>query len=118
MHEGPQRIGKVFNNVALRPGMVLSNEPGYYRADGFGIRIENLELVTEIATQGDFNVLGFESLTRCPIDVRAINVNMLTKPELNWLNDYHAKVWNEVSPLVKGEVQAWLRQATQPISHV
>ncbi|MDZ5516336.1 aminopeptidase P family protein [Vibrio fluvialis] len=118
VHEGPQRIGKVFNNVALRPGMVLSNEPGYYRADGFGIRIENLELVTEIATQGDFNVLGFESLTRCPIDVRAINVNMLTKPELNWLNDYHAKVWNEVSPLVEGEVQAWLRQATQPISHV
>ncbi len=117
VHEGPQRISKVFNNVALLPGMVLSNEPGYYRADGFGIRIENLELVVEVETQGDFNVNGFESLTRCPIDVRAINVNMLTKPELNWLNDYHQKVWDEVSPLVEGEVKAWLKQATQPIAH-
>ncbi len=117
VHEGPQRISKVFNNVALLPGMVLSNEPGYYRADGFGIRIENLELVVEVKTQGDFNVNGFESLTRCPIDVRAINVNMLTKPELNWLNEYHQKVWDDVSPLVEGEVKAWLKQATQPIAH-
>lgn len=117
VHEGPQRISKVYNPVALRPGMVVSNEPGYYRADGFGIRIENLELVTEFTTQGDFSVLGFQSLTRCPIDVRAINVNMLTKPELKWLNQYHQTVWQEVSPLVEGDVKAWLQQATQPLQY-
>ncbi|ENM3964664.1 aminopeptidase P family protein [Vibrio cholerae] len=119
VHEGPQRIAKVHNSVALRPGMVLSNEPGYYRADAFGIRIENLELVTEFATQGDFSVLGFESLTRCPIDKRAIEVNLLTKPELHWLNQYHQKVWDEVSPLIKEtHVRDWLQQATSPLSHV
>ncbi|MDQ2164341.1 aminopeptidase P family protein [Vibrio anguillarum] len=117
VHEGPQRISKVFNNVALLPGMVLSNEPGYYRADAFGIRIENLELVVEVETQGDFSVLGFESLTRCPIDKRAININMLTRPELTWLNDYHQKVWDQVGPLVEGDNKAWLRQATLPIEH-
>ncbi|GHY18985.1 aminopeptidase P family protein [Vibrio cholerae] len=119
VHEGPQRIAKVHNSVALRPGMVLSNEPGYYRADAFGIRIENLELVTEFATQGDFSVLGFESLTRCPIDKRAIEVNLLTKPELHWLNQYHQKVWDEVSPRIKEtHVRDWLQQATSPLSHV
>ncbi|MDP4491651.1 aminopeptidase P family protein [Vibrio sp. AH4] len=118
VHEGPQRIAKVHNGVALRTGMVLSNEPGYYRADAFGIRIENLELVTEFDTQGDFSVLGFESLTRCPIDKRAIEVNLLTKPELNWLNQYHQKVWDEVSPLIKDEAtHQWLAQATSPLSH-
>jgi len=118
VHEGPQRIAKVHNGVALRPGMVLSNEPGYYRADAFGIRIENLELVTEFDTQGDFSVLGFESLTRCPIDKRAIEVNLLTKPELNWLNQYHQKVWDEVSPLIKDEAtRQWLAQATSPLNH-
>ncbi|MDE1233057.1 aminopeptidase P family protein [Vibrio aestuarianus] len=117
VHEGPQRISKVFNNVALLPGMVISNEPGYYRADAFGIRIENLELVVEVETKGDFSVLGFESLTRCPIDKRAINVDMLTRPELAWLNDYHQKVWQQVSPLVEGETKEWLRQATSAIKH-
>ncbi|NGZ67550.1 aminopeptidase P family protein [Vibrio aestuarianus subsp. cardii] len=117
VHEGPQRISKVFNNVALLPGMVISNEPGYYRADAFGIRIENLELVVEVETKGDFSVLGFESLTRCPIDKRAINVDMLTRPELAWLNDYHQKVWQQVSPLVQGETKEWLRQATSAIKH-
>ncbi|MEZ9624827.1 aminopeptidase P family protein [Aliivibrio fischeri] len=117
VHEGPQRIAKVVNNTALLPGMVLSNEPGYYCADEFGIRIENLELVVEIETQGDFSVLGFESLTRCPIDKRLINVDMLNRPELAWLNNYHQKVWNEVSPLVDGEVKEWLKQATAELSY-
>lgn len=117
VHEGPQRISKVYNPIALRPGMVLSNEPGYYRAEQFGIRIENLELVVEVTTQGDQPMLGFESLTRCPIDTRAIDINRLTKPELAWLNQYHQQVWQEVGPLVTGEVKAWLEKATQPISH-
>ncbi len=117
VHEGPQRISKVVNNTALIPGMVLSNEPGYYRADEFGIRIENLELVVEIATDGDFSVLGFESLTRCPIDKRLINIDMLNRPELAWLNDYHQKVWHDVSPLVTGETKEWLRQATAKLDY-
>ncbi|WP_456296497.1 aminopeptidase P family protein [Vibrio sp. AK197] len=117
VHEGPQSISKRQNTVALMPGMVLSNEPGYYRADGFGIRIENLELVVEHETQGDFSVLGFESLTRCPIDKRNINVDMLTNAELEWLNDYHQKVWNAVSPLVTGQDKTWLQQATSPLRH-
>lgn len=117
VHEGPQRIAKAVNPTALLPGMVLSNEPGYYRADAFGIRIENLELVVEVATQGDHHMLGFESLTRCPIDQRNINVNLLTRPELKWLNDYHQKVWQDISPLVDGEVKQWLEQATQPLDY-
>ncbi|CAM3124455.1 aminopeptidase P family protein [Vibrio mytili] len=117
VHEGPASISKRQIDVPLLEGMVLSNEPGYYRADAFGIRIENLELVVETPTQGDFSVLSFESLTRCPIDKRNINVDMLTRPELAWLNDYHQKVWDEISPLVEGDVKEWLRQATLPVAH-
>ncbi|HDM8156411.1 aminopeptidase P family protein [Vibrio harveyi] len=117
VHEGPASISKKQIDVPLTEGMVLSNEPGYYRADAFGIRIENLELVVETPTNGDFPVLSFESLTRCPIDKRNINVDMLTRPELAWLNDYHQKVWDEISPLVEGDVIEWLRQATLPVAH-
>ncbi|MEG3693710.1 aminopeptidase P family protein [Vibrio coralliirubri] len=117
VHEGPQSISKKLIDVPLVEGMVLSNEPGYYRADEFGIRIENLELVVELPTQGDFSVLTFESLTRCPIDKRNINVDLLTRSELAWLNDYHQKVWNDVSPLVEGDTLEWLRQSTIPLTH-
>ncbi|MEF1203800.1 aminopeptidase P family protein [Vibrio owensii] len=117
VHEGPASISKKQIDVPLTEGMVLSNEPGYYRADAFGIRIENLELVVETPTNGDFPVLSFESLTRCPIDKRNINVDMLTRPELAWLNDYHQKVWDEISPLVESDVKEWLRQATLPVAH-
>ncbi|MEZ8826750.1 aminopeptidase P family protein [Vibrio amylolyticus] len=117
VHEGPQSISKRPITVPLEAGMVLSNEPGYYRANEFGIRIENLELVKEIETEGDFSVLTFESLTRCPIDHRNIQVDMLTRPELSWLNEYHQKVWNDISPLVEGNVKTWLEQATQKLSH-
>ncbi|MFH4617360.1 aminopeptidase P family protein [Vibrio diabolicus] len=117
VHEGPASISKKQIDVPLTEGMVLSNEPGYYRADAFGIRIENLELIVETPTNGDFPVLSFESLTRCPIDKRNINVDMLTRPELAWLNHYHQKVWDEISPLVEGDVKEWLRQATLPVAH-
>ncbi|WED21800.1 aminopeptidase P family protein [Vibrio sp. JC009] len=116
VHEGPQRIAKVANSVALLPGMVLSNEPGYYREEEFGIRIENLEIVVEVETHGDFNVLGFESLTRCPIDKRCIEVSLLTPLEINWLDEYHQKVWNDLSALVESDVYNWLKQATSPIA--
>lgn len=117
VHEGPASISKRLIDIPLAKGMVLSNEPGYYRAEQFGIRIENLELVVELPTQGDFSVLTFESLTRCPIDARNIDINLLTRPELAWLNDYHTKVWDDLNGLVNGEVQTWLRNATLPLSH-
>ncbi|MBV7300448.1 aminopeptidase P family protein [Enterovibrio paralichthyis] len=115
VHEEPQRIAKAPNTVALLPGMVLSNEPGYYRADAFGIRIENLELVVEVPTQGDMTVLGFESLTRAPIDRRLVDVSLLTDSEIAWWNDYHRKVWQDVSPSLQGCDLAWLEQATKAL---
>ncbi len=117
VHEGPQSISKRLINVALEEGMVVSNEPGYYRADAFGIRIENLELIVKQETQGDFPVLAFEPLTFCPIDKRVINVNLLTKPELAWLNDYHEQVWNKLNKLLSENDRAWLRQATSPLAY-
>ncbi|NOI68176.1 aminopeptidase P family protein [Vibrio sp. 99-8-1] len=116
VHEGPQSISKRPITVALQAGMVVSNEPGYYRADHFGIRIENLELVVEKETGGDFVALGFESLTRCPIDKRNIVVSMLTDKEVDWLNKYHRQVWNDVSPLVSEDAKIWLSSATSPIT--
>ncbi|ROV61430.1 aminopeptidase P family protein [Vibrio ponticus] len=118
VHEGPASISKKQIDVPLVEGMVLSNEPGYYRAEQFGIRIENLELVVELPTQGDFSVLAFESLTRCPIDLRNIDVNLLTRPELAWVNDYHQKVWQDLNQLIEDEpAKQWLRQATHALSH-
>ncbi|PSU44721.1 X-Pro aminopeptidase, partial [Photobacterium aphoticum] len=116
VHEGPQRIAKVYNPTALLPGMVLSNEPGYYRADAFGIRIENLELVVEIETAGDMHVLGFESLTRAPIDRRLVDISLMTDSELAWLNRYHETVFAAISPALEGDDLAWLEQATAPLS--
>ncbi len=118
VHEGPQRISKAPNTVALLPGMVLSNEPGYYRADAFGIRIENLELVKEIATTGDMPVLGFQSLTRAPIDYRAMDLSLLTDSELAWVNGYHQTVWDEVSPLLTDDTDtlSWLKNATNALT--
>ncbi len=115
VHEGPQGISKVVNRTALVPGMVLSNEPGYYRAEAFGIRIENLELVVEKQTQGDLTMFGFESLTRCPIDKRNIKSSLLTDSEIHWLNTYHQTVFSEVSPLVDGDVLDWLSEACKPL---
>ncbi|OZS45468.1 aminopeptidase P family protein [Photobacterium sanguinicancri] len=116
VHEGPQRIAKVYNPTALLAGMVLSNEPGYYRADAFGIRIENLELVVEVPTQGDMTVLGFESLTRAPIDQRLIDLSLMNDVELAWLNNYHQTVLAALSPSFDGEDLVWLEHATKPLS--
>ncbi|MDV5171867.1 aminopeptidase P family protein [Photobacterium rosenbergii] len=116
VHEGPQRIAKVHNPTALLPGMVLSNEPGYYRADAFGIRIENLELVVEVETAGDMTVMGFESLTRAPIDRRLVDLSLMTDAELNWLNNYHQTVFDVLSPSLQGDDLAWLKLATAPLA--
>src|SRR5712672_3213435 len=116
VHEGPARISKL-GTAALRRGMILSNEPGYYKTDGFGIRIENLELVIAADVAGAERPLNaFETLTLAPIDRRLIDLNMLSGEELSWLNDYHARVRHEVRPHVDEATKVWLDAATAPLS--
>ncbi len=117
VHEGPHRIAKVPNHVALEPGMIVSNEPGFYKIDGYGIRTENLQFVTPATPieGGERPMLGFETLTLAPIDRRLIVVEMLTAAERTWLNSYHAKVLAEIGPRVEADVQAWLEAATAPL---
>lgn len=115
VHEGPQRIAKAPNTQALLPGMVVSNEPGYYRAGAFGIRTENLLAVRKASGDFEREVLEFETLTLCPIDIRLIDIAMLTKPERAWLNAYHARVREELEDLVAEETKPWLIAATQAI---
>jgi Xaa-Pro aminopeptidase len=117
VHEGPQRISKAPNTVALRPGMILSNEPGYYKEAAYGIRIENLQVVTppKDIPGGERPMLGFETLTLAPIDRRLILPGLLTQEEREQLNAYHARVLAVVAPQVEPEVAAWLEQACGPV---
>jgi Xaa-Pro aminopeptidase len=121
VHEGPQRIAKVTGAQAgtgqgLLPGMILSNEPGYYKAGEYGIRIENLVLVEsrDIAgAEGDF--CGFETLTFVPIDRALVDVSLLTPAERAWWNTYHTRTHALLAPLLDGADLAWLEQACAPI---
>jgi Xaa-Pro aminopeptidase len=117
VHEGPQRIAKV-GVTPLEPGMILSNEPGYYRPGEYGIRIENLILVTEPqpVEGGDIEMMGFETLTLAPIDKRLVDTSLLTRAELHWLDTYHARVLAEIGPMVDAPTRAWLEMATSPFS--
>ncbi|MGJ8564862.1 MAG: aminopeptidase P family protein [Alphaproteobacteria bacterium] len=117
VHEGPQRISKAPNKVVLQPGMIVSNEPGYYKTGGYGIRIENLQYVTEAADipGGERPMHGFEYLTLAPIHRDLVVTDMLTHEERNWLNAYHAKVFDVIGPLVSGEVKTWLKTACAPL---
>ncbi|MBV8918813.1 aminopeptidase P family protein, partial [Bradyrhizobium sp.] len=112
VHEGPARISKL-GTTPLKRGMILSNEPGYYKTDGFGIRIENLELVVVAEIAGAERPMnGFETLTLAPIDRRLIDAALLSDAELDWLNAYHARVRAEVRPALDEATKAWLDQAT------
>jgi len=116
VHEGPARISKL-GATPLKRGMILSNEPGYYKTDGYGIRIENLELVTAADITGAEKPMNaFETLTLAPIDRRLIDVSMLSKDELDWLNAYHARVNREVRSQLDEADQLWLDDATAPLS--
>ncbi|CUW41563.1 Xaa-Pro aminopeptidase 1 [Magnetospirillum sp. XM-1] len=115
VHEGPQRISKVGNTVALKPGMILSNEPGYYKTGAYGIRIENLVLVTPLAPPAgaERDLLGFETLTLVPIDRALVAAEMLDAAERDWLNAYHARVRGEIMPLLSEPAERdWLERAT------
>ncbi|MDP2698611.1 aminopeptidase P family protein [Thalassospira sp.] len=117
VHEGPARISKAANTIALKPGMILSNEPGYYKEGEYGIRIENLMAVTEIkAPSGaDRPMLGFETLTFSPIERRLIDVALLEDDELKWLNDYHAQVYGMYADDLDEDHRLWLQKATAPL---
>ncbi|MBW9157859.1 aminopeptidase P family protein [Clostridium sp. FP2] len=116
VHEGPHRISVAANTVKLEKGMVVSNEPGVYKAGKHGIRIENLVVVEEIENTlygGQF--MKFETLTLCPIDLEAIDVSLLTVEEKTWLNNYHKTVFEKLSTYLKGEELEYLKQATVAI---
>ena len=121
VHEGPQRIGKPHGGQAgtsepLRAGMFLSNEPGYYKPDHYGIRIENLVLVEPREIPGgDMPMLGFETLTFAPIDKTMIAPELLSGEERAWLDAYHADVWRIVGPQLEGDARAWLEEACTPV---
>ena len=117
VHEGPARINKS-DRIALEPGMILSNEPGFYKQNEFGIRIENLLLIHEAKAidGGERPMLGFETLTLCPIERRLIDTKLLTRDELHWLDTYHARVLKEVGDHLSGDELTWLRKACAPFN--
>jgi Xaa-Pro aminopeptidase len=118
VHEGPQRISKSPNSIALEPGMIVSNEPGYYKTNEYGIRIENLQYVSAPATiaGGEREMLGFTNLTWAPIHRDLIETDMLTRAERDYINAYHASVMKLIGPLVDGDAKAWLQGACAPLS--
>ncbi|HXZ02303.1 MAG TPA: aminopeptidase P family protein [Stellaceae bacterium] len=117
VHEGPQRISKLPNTQPLLPGMIVSDEPGYYKAGAYGIRIENLVLVTPLGAGegGERELLGFETLTLAPLDRALVEPALLDGAEIAWLDAYHARVRAEIAPLVDAATRRWLEAATEPI---
>lgn len=112
VHEGPQRIGKTPSPTApLLPGMVVSNEPGYYEPNDYGIRCENLMVVVALES----GMLGFETLTFAPFDRNLVDLALMSETELSWLNDYHSEVFDKISPQLPGALQPWLQNATAPL---
>lgn len=115
VHEGPQRLSRA-SNVRLEPGMILSNEPGYYLEGAFGIRIENLIVVREAEKMGDNrDQLDFETLTFVPLDRRLIEKSMLAPWEIDWINQYHADVHKKMADRVSPQARTWLEAATAPL---
>jgi Xaa-Pro aminopeptidase len=117
VHEGPQSISSRGTAQALKPGMICSNEPGYYKTGEYGIRIENLVIVRapESVPGGEKRMLAFETITMAPIDLNPVETSMLTQAERDWLNAYHAEVRSTVSPGLSDTDRSWLDEATRPI---
>ena len=115
VHEGPQNIRLEENPVTLQPGMVTSNEPGLYRADQYGIRIENL-IITQEYNKNEFGTFyNFETITLCHIDTAPIVKELMTDKEIEWLNNYHTMVFDKLSPHINEEEKAWLKEKTKHI---
>jgi Xaa-Pro aminopeptidase len=116
VHEGPQRIATAGSDEPLRAGMILSNEPGYYKAGAYGIRIENLVLVVEAELKGaEKPMLRFEPLTLAPLERALIDPSLLTVYERRWIDTYHASVYSKLSPLLPEAVANWLKTITAPL---
>ena len=117
VHEGPARINKS-DRTTLEPGMILSNEPGFYKQGDFGIRIENLLLIhaAKDIAGGERPMMGFETLTLCPIERRLIDTKLLTRDEIHWLDTYHARVLKEVGDHLSGVELDWLKYACAPFN--
>jgi Xaa-Pro aminopeptidase len=119
VHEGPQNIGTGPVNVALQPGMICSNEPGFYKSGEYGIRIESLVVVTapSAVAGGERDMLGFETITMAPIDRDLIDVSLLTAAEIAWIDGYHTQVLEKLWPLLKSDLDTgtWLLVATRPL---
>ena len=114
--EGQSVFTAANGDEPLRPGMILSNEPGYYKAGEYGIRIENLVLVVALESGEDERPFyGFETLSHTPIDRALIDTTLLTADERAWLNAYHARTLEIVAPQLEGAAQAWLQEACAPI---
>ena len=116
VHEGPQRISKAPSTQPLLPGMIVSNEPGYYKTGAYGIRIENLVLVQPSNGAAEREMLGFETLTLAPIDRALVDPSLLDDDEIAWLDAYHAHVCETLTPLVDPATARWLAAATQPLA--
>ncbi len=116
VHEGPQRIAKFGTMVPLQPGMILSNEPGYYKENAYGIRIENLILVKRVEGDTEREMYEFENLTWAPMDRRLVDTTLMSDTELDWLNSYHAQVYDKIADLVDADTREWLKEATAPIA--
>jgi len=116
VHEGPARLSKL-GTAPLAAGMVLSNEPGFYKTGAYGIRIENLELVVPLSAPlgAEKKLLGFEALTLAPIDRRLIDTSLLTPEELNWVDAYHEQVGEMLAEQLDAESRAWLQSAAAPL---
>ena len=115
VHEGPQNIRLEENPVTLQPGMVTSNEPGLYRADEYGIRIENL-IITQEYNKNEFGAFyNFETITLCPIDTTPIDKELLTQQEIDWLNNYHTMVFDKLNSHLNSDEKAWLEKKTKAI---
>lgn len=116
VHEGPQNIRLEENPTQLMPGMVTSNEPGVYRANQYGIRIENLIVTRKHAVSEEFGEFyNFETITLCPIDTKPISKKLLTKKEIKWLNNYHKMVYSKLKGHLSKEEKAWLKEKTKEI---
>jgi Xaa-Pro aminopeptidase len=118
VHEGPQRISKAPNAQPLLPGMIVSNEPGYYKTGAYGIRIENLVLVQPAETDGEREMMRFETLTLAPIDRNLIEPSLLDDEEIDWLDTYHGRVRDLLTSLVDADTARWLDAATRPIARL
>ncbi|VAV88731.1 Xaa-Pro aminopeptidase [hydrothermal vent metagenome] len=120
VHEGPQRIARAWNDTALQPGMIVSNEPGFYKEGAFGIRIENLQVVTSAETipGGERPMLGFESLTLAPIDLNLVVPALLNADEIAWLDAYHAKVRQTHLPNLSQQAAIWMHHATRKVAQI